>query len=248
MGIVKQIEDRSMKIINVGNRIVNSYILKLSKGYLLIDTGYPEQFKSFKKRLRKHNIKLEDIAYIFLTHAHDDHAGFLNELLDNCDAKVILHPQAVNRLREGVNSFDGRCTGYLALAFCRVMKMFGKGEHRFPPVDRPDRYIVLDNEQRSAVEMELSGTIINLPGHTKDSIGLLLRDGTLFCGDAAMNGFPSLNKVTIWIEDLKEYKKSWEVILNINPSKIYPSHGRAFFKEDLEKNIHKIDRIKLYPL
>jgi len=165
-----------MEIINVGNRVNNNYIIKLDTGYLLIDSGYPEQFNSFSKKLRKYNIQLRDITYILLTHAHDDHAGFLNELLDNSDAKVILHHQAVDRLRVGQNSFDGGCTSYLALSFCRIMKLLGKGEHRFPPVDRPERYIVLDDSTQPIIEEQLAGTIINLPGHTIDSIGLLLNE------------------------------------------------------------------------
>lgn len=35
-----------METINVGNRVSNNYLLKLDKGYLLIDTGYPERFNS----------------------------------------------------------------------------------------------------------------------------------------------------------------------------------------------------------
>ncbi|MFZ5986343.1 MAG: MBL fold metallo-hydrolase [Bacillota bacterium] len=237
-----------MKIINVGNKVNNNYIIKLEKGYLLIDTGYPEQFNSISKKLRKHNIQLRDISYILLTHAHDDHAGFLNEMLDNSDAKVILHDQAIDRLREGQNSFDGGYTSYLALTFSRIMKLLGKGEHRFPPVDRPERYIVLDDSTQPTIEEQLSGTIINFPGHTIDSIGLLLKDGSLFCGDAAMNGFPSLNRIIIWIENLKDYRRSWEVMLNNNPSKIYPSHGKPFMNEDLKKNMNKIAGIKLYSL
>lgn len=237
-----------MEIINIGSRVNNNYLIKLDKGYLLIDTGYPEQFNSFSKKLREHNIHLRDISYILLTHAHDDHAGFLNELLDNSDAKVILHNQAVDRLRIGQNSFNGGCTSYLALTFCRIMKLLGKGEHRFPPVDRPERYIVLDDSTQSVIEDQLSGTIIKLPGHTEDSIGLLLKDGSLFCGDAAMNGFPSLNRIIIWIESLHDYRKSWEVMLENNPLKIYPSHGKPFMKEDLKKNLHKIEGIELYSL
>ncbi len=237
-----------MEIINVGNRVNNNYLIKLDKGYLLIDTGYPEQFNSFSKKLSKNHISLKDISYILLTHAHDDHAGFLNELLDNSDAMVILHPQAVDRLKIGQNSFDGGCTSYLALTFCRIMKLLGKGEHRFPVVDRAERYMVLDEWTQSVIEEKLSGTIINLPGHTRDSIGLLLKDGLLFCGDAAMNGFPSLNRVTIWIENLNDYKKSWEVMLNNNPAKIYPSHGKPFMKNDIKKNMHKLGEIKLYSL
>lgn len=237
-----------MKIINVGNRINNNYIIKLRKGYLLIDTGYSEQFKSFCRKLSKNDIELKDISYILLTHAHDDHAGYLNEILDNSDAKVILHKEAVERLKKGQNIFSGGCTSYLALTFCRVMKLLGKGEHRFLKVDRADRYIVLDQYTQPIIEDELSGQIINLPGHTIDSIGLLLKDGSLFCGDAAMNGFPSMNRIIIWIENLSDYMKSWKAMIRCKPSKIYPSHGNPFDKEDLNKNIHKINKIRLYTL
>lgn len=237
-----------MEIINVGNRINNNYIIKLKKGYLLIDTGYSEQFKSFCSKLRKNNIELKYISYILLTHSHDDHAGFLNEILDNSNAKVILHQKAIERLKKGQNVFEGGCTSYLALTFCRVMKLLGKGEHRFPPVDRMERFIVLDQYTQPIIEEELSGEIINFPGHTIDSIGLLLRDGSLFCGDAAMNNFPSMNRIIIWIEDLDAYMKSWKVMINCNPSKIYPSHGKPFDKKDLTKNINKIDKVRLYTL
>jgi len=57
---------------------------------------------------------------------HNDHAGFLNEVLNNSDAKVILHPKAVDRLKEGINSFEGGCAGRLALTFYGIMKLFGK--------------------------------------------------------------------------------------------------------------------------
>jgi len=57
-----------------------------------------------------------------------------------------------------------------------------KRRAQIPPVDRPERYIVLDDKSLPAVEMQLSGTIVNLPGHTADSIGLLLEDGRYFAG------------------------------------------------------------------
>lgn len=237
-----------MKMINVGSRVSNHYVIRLEEGYLLIDTGYPEQFSSFRKKLSDHNISLKDISYVLLTHAHDDHAGFLNELLDHSEAKVILHHLAVDRLKEGQNSFHGGCTSYVALTFCKIMKLLGKGDHTFTPVDMPERYIVLDDSTKPIVEEQLSATIIDLPGHTADSIGLLLNDGSLFCGDAAMNGFPSLNRITIWMEDLNDFQRSWEVMINNNPVRIYPSHGKGFMKEDLEDNMHKLNGLKLHSL
>ena len=77
------------------------------------------------------------------------------------------------------------------------MKLLGKGEHRFPPVDKSERYIILDDYTKPIIEEQLSGTIMSLSGHTTDSIDLLLEDGSLFCGDVTMNSFLSLNRITI---------------------------------------------------
>ncbi|SHI67328.1 MBL fold metallo-hydrolase [Lutispora thermophila] len=63
-----------------------------------------------------------------------------------------------------------------------------------------------------------------------------------------MNVFPSIHRIGIWAGRLEDYRKSWQVIINHNPAIIYPSHGKAFMKEDLEKNIHRLEKLKLYPL
>lgn len=39
-----------------------------------------------------------------LTHAHDDHAGFINEVLSITPAEVVLHPLTVEFLKAGSNS------------------------------------------------------------------------------------------------------------------------------------------------
>jgi len=81
-----------------------------------------------------------------------------------------------------------------------------------------------------------------------NSIGLMCKDGSLFCGDAAMNGFPSIHNITIWAEDLIDFRNSWDLMIYLNPNKIYASHGRPFPLEIIKKNINKIAKIKLLPL
>lgn len=71
-----------MRLYNVGNRIVNTYVYETATGYIMIDTGYEASLASVERKLKQHQIKLSDLNYLFLTHAHDDHAGFLNELLE----------------------------------------------------------------------------------------------------------------------------------------------------------------------
>jgi len=247
-GMYRMRKPAEERVINIGSRISNIYLVEMQEGYLLIDTGYREQFEKFGKALKKKGIALEDIKYVFITHVHGDHVGFLNQLLEKTDARVILHPESVERLKAGQNSFKGGCSSRLAWFFCQFMKLFGKGDHLFPPVDAPDRYIPVTGETREEIEKMLYAKVVALPGHTKDSIGLLFDNELLFCGDAAMNGILSLNRVIIWIEDLEEYKASWNKMMSLDFRKVYPSHGRPFMKEDLEKYAERLDRIRLYPL
>ena len=235
-------------IYNLENRIANNYLVGLNEGgFVLIDTGYVEGYANFLQRLKKTDVTPEEIKYIFLTHAHDDHAGFLNQVLAITDAKVILHPKAIERLLKGQNPFIGGCSSRLAWLFCQILKLFGKGEHKYPPIKQEylNRLITIDSEQFKSLLLPFE--VVETPGHTADHIALL-KDGILFCGDAAMNGFPSIRRVIIWIEDLEQYKQSWEKMIALNLQMIYPSHGKPFPTKDLVKYRSHLDGIKLCPL
>lgn len=236
-----------MTIYNIGNRVVNNYLFAIDEGYILIDTGYENGFARFQRNLKKLNIQPSEIKFIFLTHAHDDHAGFLNKVLAITNAKVILHPKAIKRLKSGQNSFEGGCSSMLAYIFCKLFALFGKSEHKFPPIkdEYLNRLITTDSQEFRNLNLPIQ--IIETPGHTADHISLL-KGGILFCGDAAMNGFPSIKRNIIWIENLQDYRKSWEKMIASNPANIYPSHGKPFDEDDLKRFIKSIDKIKLRPL
>lgn len=237
-------------IYNVGNRIMNTYVYHTPSGYVMIDTGYEHSITSVEKKLRRNGISLSEIRYVFLTHAHDDHAGFLNELLyKNTDLKVIMSNEAMQTLKRGQNSFDGGCSTLLAWLFCKFMALFGKAEHRFPCIEDKfdNRFIEIGDTNKAEIEELLQGKILFTPGHTKDSISLKI-DDIIFCGDAAMNGFPSWKRLIIWIENTKQFETSWEKLLNEEVDLIYPAHGNAFNKMDLRKYKSEIKNIHLRPL
>lgn len=240
-----------MKVINLGNLIVNNFLYPIKDGYVLIDTGYQEGYQSFLKALSRNHLSVDDISYLFLTHAHDDHAGFINEILrDNPNTKVILSKDALSGLLRGQHSFEGGCTSDLALFTCKIMELLGKGEHRFPPIKEKylTRCVVISEENKTKIESLLGGKIYETPGHTRDSISLLLKNGIMFVGDAAMNGLPSLHKITIWAENKKQFYKSWLIILNLKPRKIYPGHGTPFSPIALFKNLSYVKKMKLLSL
>ena len=123
------------------------------------------------------------------------------------------------------------------------------GKHLFPAINETyaNRLISITKDNITEIERILSGKILFTPGHTTDSISLRVKN-LIFCGDAAMNGVPSLHRITIWIENKKEFENSWQVLLSENVEYIYSAHGKRFKSSDLHKFRAKINKIKLYPL
>jgi glyoxylase-like metal-dependent hydrolase (beta-lactamase superfamily II) len=237
-----------MKIFNIGDRIVNNYIVQTDKGYMVIDTGYPGNYARFLRRLQKIGIAASDIRYIFITHVHDDHVGFLNELITETGATPVMHVEGAERLLAGHNRFTGGCSGVLAKIFVEGMRLAGRGRHEFPAVkiDETSGAVLWNGEQQFFRQQGVGLEIIPLPGHTGDSIGLLTDNGILFCGDACMNGFPSIRRNIIWIENTERYRQSWDAMIQSPAQIIYPSHGAPFPKKDLIRYRKHLDTIKLH--
>lgn len=129
------------------------------------------------------------------------------------------------------------------------MALWGKGKHLFPPLDEKydDRLIFITEDNKNELEKILRGKILFTPGHTNDSLSLKA-GRQIFCGDAAMNGFPSRHRVTIWVENTKEFGQSWDTMHSENAEMIYPAHGKPFDAEDLVRHRRFIDTVRLRPL
>ena len=239
-----------MEIRNVGNRIMNTWIYPVEDGWAMIDTGYENSYASVVKKLRGLLIQPEEIRHIFLTHAHDDHAGFLEEWMTKYPhTQVIAHEKSIEGLRKGQNRFVGGCSTLGAFLFCQLMALLGNSEHRYPRLSEEHlaKITTLNAENLTQMESKLNSKILFTPGHTEDSISLLV-DGNLFCGDAAMNGLPSSHKITIWVEDKAAFEKSWDVMLASRAKKIYPAHGSPFCPCELKKYKKYIAGLRLRPL
>ena len=227
-----------MKIRNAGNRIMNTWLYPIEDGWVMIDTGYENSYASVLKKLQKMRINPKEVRYLFLTHAHDDHAGFLEEwMTKHPHTQVIAHEKSIEGLRKGQNRFVGGCSTLGAFLCCQLMALLGNSEHRYPRLSEEHlaEIITLNAENLAQMEYNLQGKILFTPGHTEDSISLLV-DGNLFCGDAAMNGIPSSHKITIWVEDKAAFEKSWDAMLASGAKKICPAHGSPFCPCELRKN------------
>lgn len=108
------------------------------------------------------------------------------------------------------------------------------------------RLLPVRSDTLSALEVALRCRILLTPGHTACSISLL-SDGLLFCGDAAMNGFPSQRRIPILIENPGDFCSSWRAILRLSPKVLYPGHGRPFSPADLARFLPWAEKMTLRP-
>jgi glyoxylase-like metal-dependent hydrolase (beta-lactamase superfamily II) len=230
-------------ILKVDTRSTVDYLLPCKGGYLLIDTSYPDNYDLFKKGLAALNITVGEIRYIMVTHHHNDHSGFAARLAAESGATIIAHEGAVPLLHAGKSmpykKYVNRCT---KIIFSMIVKVFdGSPEHDFTPV--PEGFPIIPvkgNDDHLLRTIGIRGKIICTPGHTDDSISILMDDGRAFVGDLAMNflNICSCQRRPALINDMKQLYTSWNSIIAAGARIIYPAHGDPFPVRDLRQSMN----------
>lgn len=223
----------------------NSYLLPCEKGYLLIDTGYEKDYDNFIKALKQRHIDISEIKYLLLTHHHDDHSGFTNRLISKTELRIIAHRKSVELLKTGEND-KKRGGGYINRRIYYLSKLYKllnpEWSLSFPPVYLRCTDIIVDGDDDKVLrDIGIQGKILYTPGHTIDSISVLLDEGTLFCGDAAMSWplWAGIKYCTIFITDIEGFYSSWDKMISAGAKIILPSHGAALGADKLKENLHK---------
>lgn len=244
-----------MELLPIKLSVTTCYLVKASNEYVLIDTGYEEDWDLFRMRMKEVNVELSQISHIILTHHHDDHCGLLHNILqENRSIRIVMSKLCKELIRKGEN--DQTHGGGLLnkrVAFLIRQKQFyvsmilhkkidkAKNLKFRPYMFRDCDIIVRDGTNLRDIGIPLDGTIIETPGHTVDSISILFNDGNCLVGDAAadMLKFAGTKNCVIFICDMDVYYKSWEKIISAGAHRILPAHGKPFSVDRLKKNMWK---------
>jgi glyoxylase-like metal-dependent hydrolase (beta-lactamase superfamily II) len=213
------------------------YLLRCSGGYVLIDTSYPRYAPIFEQKLHGLGIGMSQIKYLLLTHHHDDHAGFAAKLVERTNCRVIAHRRATVPLARGCSEETMRPFNRRVALLFSFFSLF-HGEFSFPPLDLADGDLTVEGDDDVALErIGTGGRILSTPGHTTDSISVLLHDGSAFVGDVAMNflRFTGIGNHPIYIESIEQVYQSWRKLVEAGARIIYPSHGRPFTADSLSR-------------
>lgn len=179
----------------------NTYLIKGNDGYILFDTDWAGTFSLFCKELGEKEIRAQDIKYLFISHFHPDHMGIAQEIADLGITIVVVDVQEAF-----IHSSDS---------------VFAKDKRKkFKPIDDSKVQLITIAESREFLrKIGIDGEILYTPGHSDDSISLWLDEGVLLVGDLNPLYELEMHKGT-------QIAKSWELLLECNPKKIYYGHAK----------------------
>ena len=83
----------------------NSYLIKASKGYLMVDAGSPSKEDLFQRKLKEWAVDPKEIILVIITHVHYDHVGSLAEIQKITGADVLVHTKEKELLQNGITVF-----------------------------------------------------------------------------------------------------------------------------------------------
>ena len=87
----------------IGSYMLRQYLLETPAGWIAVDSGYAGGFAAYQKRLRRLTAP-DQVTFVFLTHAHNDHAGFLAEMIGKTRARLVACESSLPRIASGENA------------------------------------------------------------------------------------------------------------------------------------------------
>lgn len=188
-----------MNIVNVGYDSTNYYVLADTRPRLLLDVGFPGTLPKLEHQCKRAGVAFGEIRHLLTTHFHPDHAGLAQELKQRGIKLIVVD---------------------LQMDAVPVLKTYMKPEQHYVEIDLTDNQniiLTLDDSRAFLAGLGIQGEIISTPGHSDDSITLILDEGAAFTGD--------LPHPMIVDESMETANASWQKIRARSVSKIYPGHG-----------------------
>lgn len=188
----------AVTIVNVGYRSTNFWVVSAGRSRLLVDLGWPGLFSHLEANLRRADIPLAEITHGLATHYHIDHAGAAQDLKDRGMRLIVTEEQQA--------------------AIPLMARHIKPGDHYTPIVSDGNLVIACADSRGLLGRLGLAGRIVPTPGHSDDSVSLLLDSGEVFTGDLTWPGMA--------VEaDAPTVAASWRRLADLGARTVYGGHG-----------------------
>lgn len=176
------------------------YLVQGPTGSLLIDTGFAESLGQLGSQLKMHALDLQIVDYLLVTHFHPDHMGIARDLVElgvtlllpSCQVPFVHQPDHMyardrNRAFRSIREED----------VCRL---------------EPE-----DSRKFLSAHCGIDGQVVQTPGHSPDSISLVLDSGDAFVGDLC-----PFDQVELYGD--VQMESSWEKLLGLGVHLVHFAH------------------------
>lgn len=188
----------ALSIVNVGYRSTNYWVISAGRSRLLVDLGWPGTMGTMRANLGRADIPLGEIRFALATHYHIDHAGLAQDLKNAGVPLLAIDVQ---------------------LPFIPLMKRHIKPQDHFTDIALEGNTVIPAGESRALLErLGIDGEIVHTPGHSEDSVSLLLGDGSVFTGDLT-------DPRMIGAENADVVRASWQRLKDGGASRVHAGHG-----------------------
>lgn len=187
-----------LSIVNVGYRSTNFWVLSVGRARFLVDLGWWGMFGALEKELRRKDIPLAEVTHGFATHYHGDHAGAAQDL-KNAGMKLVVTPEQVPHVAG--------------------LTRWAKPENGYTVIEERDNLVVPIGESRAFLKTcGIDGQFVHTPGHSDDSVSLLLDTGEAFTGDLT---WPEM----VGAENPDVVRASWARLRELGAKSVLAGHG-----------------------
>jgi endoribonuclease LACTB2 len=187
-----------LSIVNVGYRSTNYWVISAGRSRLLVDLGWPGTMGTMRANLGRADIPLGEIRFALATHYHIDHAGLAQDLKNAGVPLLAIDVQ---------------------LPFIPLMKRHIKPQDHFTDIALEGNTVIAAGASRALLaRLGIDGEILHTPGHSDDSVSVLLDQGSVFTGDLTdprMTGAENADIV----------RASWQRLKDGGASRVHAGHG-----------------------
>jgi endoribonuclease LACTB2 len=185
-------------VLNVGYRSTNFWVVSVGHSRLLVDLGWAGMFATLASNLQRMDVPLTEVRYGLATHYHMDHAGAAQDL-KNAGMRLIVTPEQVGAIP--------------------LMKAFIKERDHYTDIVLHDNLLVSCADSRAFLAtLGFAGEIVHTPGHSDDSVSLVLDTGAVFTGDLTYPGMATE-------ETAELVANSWHALRDRGGTTVYGGHG-----------------------
>ena len=192
----------------------NCYLISEGKNAVLFDTSSGESLQAVLEKCSGYDLKL-----LVLSHPHFDHAENAALISEKYNIPVAYH-EADDEIFDNYDAQPLKSYGLVGFVVLKMsIKVLSKTE-----VKRPVNHFYVKEGDTLADYGFPDVKVVELPGHTKGSIGLLAGDSAILVGDALDNWIrPGVGHLYY---DLDILKKTAAKIRSYGQRRIYYGHGK----------------------